>query len=128
MDVVKVTPAHIVEVANRMGHDIGQIPINPVGYAALVDGEVRGVGFVLFASDGTLWGMCHAMPDVFANKAMVHRLASTLVMWCRMCGHTLHVTRDERFSTSARWLAHLGFKPTGETLNNQEVWACPGVN
>lgn len=114
--------ADLLDYARGVGVDVPE-GIEPIGYAAHADGAIIGVGAV-FQISGRWWGIVDA-PSLHGCAIALHRAARRLLSECSQHGRTVHVLRDGTLATSERWLSRLGFRPTGEMVNNREVWVCP---
>lgn len=112
--------ARDVDFQRVFGHAI-ETPSTWVGLA--VDGRrtIDGLGGMYLADDGTWWAFFWRAPHV-RYPIMTHRAGRIIVETAQEAGVKLHVLQDKRICTSARWLARLGFEPTGEDRGGWAVW------
>lgn len=122
LELARMTRADLLDYARCVGVDVPD-GIEPIGYAARDGGAIVGVGAV-FQIGGRWWGIVDA-PKLHGCAMALHRAARRLLDDCRNHNRTIHVLRDGALNTSARWLSRLGFRPTGEMVNDREVWVCP---
>lgn len=121
-DVRRITAEDLRRYADDNGLDVPEW-VQPVGYSAFVGGEIVGIGCA-FLSGASMWMLLDA-PALHGQAMLLHRLAVRLLSECRESGFSVRVLRDDDLETSKRWLERLGFEPTGETMNDREVWICP---
>lgn len=92
------------------------------GSTALIDGSVAACGG-LHRFDGQLWIFFDIKDERARQPTLLHRRALALLKEAASLGEPIYAHRDRRSPSSGRWLARLGFRPTGSTSFGYEVWA-----
>ena len=96
-------------------------PRNFVGTAAEKDGEVIGLGWVVFDDNGAGWVCFEALPELLEQKVRIARASIRLVKAAQSVCHELFALEDEESLGGSRWLQWLGFEATNETRNGLRV-------
>jgi len=91
-------------------------------HTAVIDGRPVALGGFM-KEDGRLWVFLDVLPDAaLVGTAIVRALRHHL----HKAGQDVYAHHDAaKFPEAARMLRLLGFKPTGETVNNMRVWKWP---
>lgn len=91
------------------------------GYAARDGAKTIALGGLLKGDDGRWWAFLDQMPT--RRGGYLYKYARSAMRRAAEDGLSeVFVLRDHRFSSSEGLLRRLGFEPTGETLNDFEVW------
>jgi hypothetical protein len=97
-----------------------EVPYRIRAMTAIVDGEIAGIGGVMFLPNGTPAAFMQASDAVRTHKMALHRGA---VRFFRELSRSLRrpiaAFPDEEIEAAPRWLERLGFTPSDD---NEAIW------
>lgn len=118
--------ARLRVATNDDWRSLSAMPVPPhwIGFACEADGEVCGFGGLYEAVDGRWWAMVQRRPGVRRPLAMM-RAARAVLETAGAADVPVHALADRDIEGAQKFLDHLGFRKTGETIEGYEVhqWA-----
>ena len=100
----------------------GALP--PQHWAGVVvesDRMIHAIGGVYAQENGVWCAWAHMGPGSRCWKHL-HQGAKLVLDQAVKLGLPIYCTADPSIEASSRWLERLGFKPTGDVVDNQTVW------
>lgn len=120
--MMQIRAAHVADYMEWFGQDLPS-------WVVIEDGERVGLaGIFLNIIDSKHWGYF----DLKHRERMSTRSGIALVNSIRKGLKDVEVDvyvlcQKKDFATAPRFLSAIGFAPTGELIEGEEVWVCPGT-
>lgn len=95
------------------------------GFSVFDGDKMVGMVGIALGRDANYWGYFDV--DKKLPFSVGYQIARGLERSLRSVEHDVFVLCQQGdFATAPRFLRLIGFKPTGESINGEEIWVCPG--
>jgi len=95
------------------------------GFSVFDNGQMVGMVGIALGRDEQYWGYFDIRSKV--PHRVGFQIARGLQRKMRTIDHDVFVLCQQGdFPTAPKFLRLIGFKPTGDVINNEEIWVCPG--